>query len=65
VCREPLAQADEGHPSVAPWALRGSTDRVLPPPVRRGRLVGWGVPGLITDVPELVAEELSDMGVAA
>jgi hypothetical protein len=28
------------------------------------RLVGWGVPGLITDVPELVAAELSDMGVA-
>ncbi len=29
------------------------------------RLVGWGVQGLITEVPELVATELSSIGAAA
>ena len=50
-----------------PAAARGAGHDVAgadtPRQVRR--LVGWGVRGLITDVPELVAAELSDIGAVA
>jgi glycerophosphoryl diester phosphodiesterase len=49
--------------------LRRRADLVMTWPVQTPeqvrRLVGWGVQGLITDVPELVATELSDIGAAA
>jgi glycerophosphoryl diester phosphodiesterase len=49
--------------------LRRRADVVMTWPVQTREdvrdLVGWGVRGLITDVPELVAAELSDMGAGA
>jgi glycerophosphoryl diester phosphodiesterase len=48
--------------------LRTRADLLMTWPVQTReqvrRLVGWGVQGLITDIPEMVAAELSDMGVA-
>jgi glycerophosphoryl diester phosphodiesterase len=49
--------------------LRRRADVVMTWPVQSREqvreLVGWGVHGLITEIPELVATELSDIGAAA
>ena len=49
--------------------LRGRADVVMTWPVRTPEdvreVVGWGVQGLITASPGLVAAELSDMGASA